>query len=99
MTDTDRPALTVGDRCWLLHGVLLYTVTIAGVRVVFEGESDEFSMYRVTSEESSKYFEPESQHRSDLFLIDRERDALIDAIGRRIESLQDAMREIKEAIA
>ena len=98
MTDTDRPALTVGDRCWLLHGVLLYTVTIAGVRVVLEGESGEFCLYRVASE-GPTYLFADFQHRSDLFLIDQERDALVEKVNQRVGCLQDVLREIKEAIA
>jgi hypothetical protein len=90
----NRPRLAVGDKCWLLHGTILYEAVISEVRVVLEGTESEFVMYRV--EGAAKYLDGVSQHRSDLFRVDDERSALVDEICSRIESLEYLKREVQQ---
>lgn len=92
----ERERLNVGDEVWLLHGVSLYCAVVTDVRVNLVGDPAEFAMYRVQSQEYSRWFEDTSQHRSDLFRRSDERSALIAEIEGRIESLEQLRDEVEE---
>lgn len=85
--------LVVGDECVLLVGSTLYDVTVSEVHVNLEGDPIEFAMYYVTSRDHSKWFEEQSQHRSDLFKMPSERSLLIRRIEDDIDSMQYLLRE------
>lgn len=82
----------------MLLGVSLYDVVISEVRVSLEGDPHEFAMYRVKSQEHSRYFEEQSQHRSDLFRRVDERRALIAEIEERVDALQNLRDELEDAV-
>lgn len=92
----DRPKLSVGDRCRLLYGTLLYNATVTEVSTHFEGEPGEFSMYGVRSEGHDYLFIREQRHhRHDLFLP-TENEALLRELEERIDSLENIKRDIEE---
>lgn len=89
--------LSVGDECWLLLETSLYLVTVKEVRTCLEGDPAEFAMYRVTSQEHSRFFEEHSQHRADLFRRSDERAALLLELDERIDALDQLRRDITES--
>ena len=93
MKHQDPQRLTIGDRCVLLLGTSLYDVEIVEVSVNLLDDPLEFAMYRVKSHELSRWFEEDSQHRSDLFRMPTERPLLIKRIEDDIDSLQGLLRE------
>ena len=92
------PNLEVGDRCWLLRGVLLYEVAVSEVRTYLEGEPSEFTLYRIAADhDHERYLSDESsRHRNDLFLRPAERAQLKAEVENRIESLEYLLKNLEE---
>ncbi len=97
-TPNGRPSiLAVGDKCKLLHGVSLYDVTIAEATTYLEDDPAAFTMYRVKSDyEWTRYFEENSQHRSDLFRWPDERMALAERLESDRDSLAALLSDVEE---
>jgi len=92
-----RPRLTEGARCWLVHECGVYEVTVSEVRDCLQGDPLAFTMYRVKCDHHPfAFIEGESQHRSDLFRKTDERGALRRELENRVDLLRHALSDLED---